>query len=134
MNQHNDTPICSEKQGEVANWVEQIKSMLPKDLDETAKLTGALVRKRGVKSAFDLLRLLLIYAVSTMSICMLSLSARSLELADISDTAMRKRFANSTIWLAYILDSVLPIPAKPPLRNKKYGQERTVHLAGLYKL
>jgi len=128
VNQPNNTPKCPEKQDVATYWAERIRSMLPADLDETAKSKGALVRKRGVKSAYNLLKLLLIYAVSTMSLRILSLSASSLKVADISDTALRKRFINSVIWLAYLLDYILPKPLKPPLQKEKCEMEWAVHL------
>ena len=124
MNQHNNTPKCLGKQDVTTYWAEQIRSFLPTDLDESAKIYGALVRKRRVKSAFDLLKLMLIYAVSTMSMRLLSLSASSLRVADISDVALCKRFVKSVAWLTFLLNSLLP----RPVQKEKYDQRRTIHI------
>jgi hypothetical protein len=91
-------------------WAQQISVNLPNNLDESAKSTGAIKRKRGFKSAEDFLKLLLIFAVSTMSMRMLSLSANSLDISTITDTAWHKRITNCALWLAYILDYILPKP------------------------
>ena len=126
VNQNNNSANSPGKQDISEYWTEKIKTMLPRDLEESAKREGALLRKRGVKSAYDLLKLMLIYAVSTMSMRMLSLSASSLKLADISDTAIRKRFVKSVAWLTYLLNSLLP---KPIIQKEKQQElKKTVHI------
>jgi len=125
VNQNNNTCNDSQDQGIATLWAEQIKAIFPTDLDESAKTWGALIRKREVKSAIDLLRLLLLCAVSTMSMRMLTLSAKSLKVADISDTAVRKRLIKSIAWLTLLLNTLLPSPTQ---NKMKPGIKRTVHL------
>ena len=125
MNQVNDTSQVSKTQDMATLWIQQIESLLPINLDELAKSKGALIRKRKVKSALNLLKLLLIYAVSTMSMRILSLVAYALGIADISDKAMSKRFTNSVLWLAYILDYLLPKPLK---QKDMLAMKKTIHL------
>ena len=125
MNQNNNTCSGSQDQDMAVLWAEQIKAIFPTDLDESAKTAGALIRKRGVKSALDLLKLLLICAVSTMSMRMLTLSAISLKMADISDTAVRKRLIKSITWLTLVLNTMLP---RPTQKKGKPCVNRVVHL------
>ena len=108
MNQDNNTRQAAKIQGMAALWAEKIGALLPGDLEESAKEKGALKRKRGIKSASDLLKLLLVYAVSTMGMRLLSLCAASLGVADVTDVALAKRFWKAEVWLAYLLDGVLP--------------------------
>jgi len=125
VNQKNSTAKANKIQDMAALWIEQIEKLLPANLDESAKTKGALIRKRGIKSSSDLLKVLLIYAVSTMSMRMLSLCASVLGIANISDTAWRKRFTGAELWLAYILDFLLP---KPLPQKDMPIMKRTVHL------
>jgi len=123
VNQKDNTSQNSKAQDMVSLWTEKIETLLPADLEESAKTKGALKRKRGLKSASDLIKLLLIYAVSTMSMRMLSLCAASLKIADVTDVALAKRFRKSEGWLAYILDYLLP---KPKVVFGNYGVTQTV--------
>jgi hypothetical protein len=97
VNYKNNTAEANRIQDMAALWIEQIEKLLPSNMDETAKTKGALIRKRGVKNASDLLKVLLIYAVTTMSMRMLSLCASALGVANISDTAWHKRFTGAEL-------------------------------------
>ena len=106
----------------VINYIERA---LSGSLEESAKIYGALIRKRGVASASGLLRGLLIYASSAISIRMLSLCAFALKIADVSDTAWRKRIVASAAWLVFLLNSVLP---KPPPQEELSAKKLNVRL------
>jgi len=128
VNQDNDTCKGTQDQDKAVLWAEQIRALFTGDLEESAKSTGALLRKRGVKSAFELLKLLLICAIATMSMRMLSLSAVSLNIADISDTAMRKRIIKSVAWLTLLLNTMLPTRSLNQKSGNVLGLKKTVHL------
>lgn len=65
MNLQNDfTKLNSNIQETFKNWDNKILPYLPKQMDELAKGTGAMQRKRGVCSCADLLRMLFLYASS----------------------------------------------------------------------
>ena len=65
MNLQNDFNKLDSKIQEVfENWDNKILPHLPQQMDEMAKRTGALHRKRGVCSCVDLLRMLFLYASS----------------------------------------------------------------------
>ena len=76
-------------------------------MDEIAKRTGALHRKRGVCSCVDLLRMLFLYASSNFSFRILAAAACALGISTISDTAWRKRFSKAAPFLREILHSLL---------------------------
>src|SRR5213593_3051341 len=62
-------------------------TLLPDDLEASAREHGALLRKRGVKSAAALLRLSLAYGYAGLSLRGTALWARQAGVADLSDVA-----------------------------------------------
>jgi len=98
-----------EKKIQEANetWKKEISSLLPQNLENIARETGILQRKRGISSITDLLKVLFLYAVSGISFRMLSAAAKALRISDISDTAWRKQFHASTSFLKKLLQSLL---------------------------
>ena len=107
MNQNNFTKLNSMIQEVFKNWDHKILPHLPEQMDEMAKRTGVMQRKRGVRSAVDLLRMLFLYASSNFSFRILAVAACALGLSDISDTAWRKHFAKAAPFLCEILHSLL---------------------------
>lgn len=95
------------------NWDKIILPKLPKNLDEIARKEGAIIRKRGLRSATGLLKILFLYACCNLSFRILAAASCALGIADISDTAWRKRFAKSVPFLRGVLQSMLStlIPA-----------------------
>jgi hypothetical protein len=61
-------------------------------VEEAAKHTGALVRRRAIKNARDLLTALLLYACGNLSMTNLAASAERTGIAAISDQAWQKSF------------------------------------------
>ena len=72
-----------------------------------AKNTGVLQRKRGIRCAVDLLRMLFLYASSNVSFRILAVSACALGISTISDTAWRKHFSKAAPFLHKILHELL---------------------------
>ena len=108
MNLQNDFNKLDNKLQEVfENWNNIILPHLPQQMDEMAKRTGALYRKRGVCSCVDLLRMLFLYASSNFSFRILATAACALGISAISDTAWRKRFSKAAPFLREILHSLL---------------------------
>lgn len=105
--QNNFTKSNNNIQEVLKNWDHKILPHLPKQLDETAKRTGAMQRKRGVCSAVDLLRMLFLYASSKFSFRILAAAAYALGIAAISDTAWRRHFSKAAPFLREILHSML---------------------------
>lgn len=70
-------------------------------IDETARKFRAFVRARGVKSASDLLRLALVYAIGN-SLRGSSAWAQASAIAEVSSPALHRRLANAANWLEFI--------------------------------
>jgi len=127
VNTKDNTSSVTEGQVEFLSrqWQEKIANHLPQNLEETAKKYGVIIRKRGIQSAVDLLKVMFIYTTSELSFSMLALCACSLKISKISDTAWRNKFQSCTLWLTYILYATLPhikIPNKIPIIS------RNIHL------
>jgi len=88
---------------------ETVLKMLPEslDLEATAKESKALVRKRKVKKAADLLRLVLAYAVCDWSLRLVGVWCAVVQLGHLSDTAILKRLRQCPVWLGRIIALLL---------------------------
>lgn len=86
------------------NW-EDLIERLPASvsLEASARAAGALVRRREVKSAADLLRAALGYAVCDWSVRLLSIWWEVRGLGHLSPTAMRKRLKRCHQWLGTLI-------------------------------
>lgn len=77
------------------------------DLEATAKASGALVRRREIKSAEDLLRLVLAYGPCGMSLRTVAAWAGTMGLGELSDVAALNRLRASADWLQEIAGGLL---------------------------
>jgi hypothetical protein len=77
------------------------------ELEASAKASGALVRRREIKSAEDLLRLALAYGPCGMSLRGVAAWAQTMGLGELSDVAALKRLRSSAAWLEQIVGSLL---------------------------
>ena len=82
-------------------------TLLPADLEATAKETGALQRKRGVRSAQALLRLAFAYAYCGLSLRGTVLWAEEAGVARLSEVALFKRLRGAADWSGRLLAQVL---------------------------
>ena len=78
--------------------------------------TEAFVRPRKVGSPEELLRLLLLRTAGDHSLMDTAAIAAETGLADVSDTALLKRFAKSSAWLGELLGGVLAERLQPESR------------------
>ncbi len=76
-------------------------------LEASAKASGALLRRREIKSAGDLLRLALAYGPCGMSLRTVAAWAHTMGLGELSDVAALKRLRGSADWLQQIVGSLL---------------------------
>jgi len=82
-------------------------TLLPGDLDASAKAFGALRRKRAVGSAEVLLRLAFAYGYCGLSLRGTATWAREAGLAALSDVALLKRLRGAGHWLGHLLATKL---------------------------
>ena len=85
-------------------------------LSESARSTGAFVRRRGVASAVDLLRLILAYCLGAGGLRLTAAWAAAAGLADISNVALLKRLGRCGDWLGTLIGQVLE--ARLPLAGR----------------
>src|SRR5712671_4088863 len=77
------------------------------ELEATAKASGALLRRRQIKTAADLLRLALAYGPCGMSLRTVAAWAQTMGLGELSDVAALKRLQASADWLQVIVGGLL---------------------------
>jgi hypothetical protein len=92
---NNNRPTKKEKQSQQMRWSEELLRKLPPSLEESAKETGVIIRKRGIKSASRLLQMILVYVVVDLSQRLLATFAQDLKVAKVSDQAWQKKFQNA---------------------------------------
>jgi hypothetical protein len=87
----------------------ELLSRLPSglDLDVSARLSGALVRRRGVKDAASLLRLALCYGACGLSLRGAAAWAEVSAVARLSDVALLNRLRGAADWLGEIVAAIL---------------------------
>lgn len=91
-------------------------SLLPSgvDLDASARQSGALTRKRGIRSAEALLRIVLAYALGGLPLRHAAAWAELTGVASVSNVALLKRLRGSADWLGWLLGRKLAERAAPP--------------------
>lgn len=85
----------------------ELEEVLQLDLESSAKQAGALVRKRGIQSAVDLLRLVLMYVGSDWSLKVVAFWAFLQGIGYLSDVAVLKRLRNCSRWLGWLTAEIL---------------------------
>lgn len=98
-------------------------------LEETVWTSKALVRKREVKTAFDLLRIVLAYAVCDWSLRFVGAWCVLLGIGFLSDVAIRKRLKNCNQWLGKLIVKLLQarqIEIRPQTGIRLRMQDATV--------
>jgi hypothetical protein len=86
---------------------EYVQTLLPVDLEESARKTNALVRCRNVPNAAALIRMALAYAVSDLSLKDVAAWASALEVAQITGPGLFYRLREAESWLEHVLGRVL---------------------------
>lgn len=84
-----------------------VLTLLPGDLDESARTAGALRRCRNVPDAAALLRMALAYAVSDLSLKDVAAWASALRVAEITGPGLFYRLRKAEAWLERVLAQVL---------------------------
>jgi hypothetical protein len=77
------------------------------DIETSARTHRALLRRRGVRSAADLLHLALLYGPGGLSLRSTASFATEAGLAELCDVSLLDRLRNAGDWLADVLDHLL---------------------------
>lgn len=77
------------------------------ELERSAKASGALIRRREIKSAADLLRVALAYGPCGKSLRETAAWAQTIGLGDLSDVAVLKRLRGCAGWLEGLVGELL---------------------------
>src|SRR5258708_39486051 len=107
---------------DVGCWQELVAAIAAGvDRETLARQTGALTRRREVRSAGDLLRLALAYGSGQGSLQTTAAWAAQAGGAELSDTALHNRLRHAAGWLGAIAGQPLaappggsPLPPPPP--------------------
>jgi hypothetical protein len=88
---------------------EEILSRLPTslNLEKTAKETKALVRRREITKAIDLLRMILAYSICDWSLRTVGAWCVTIGIGNLSDVGVLKRLRKSRLWLTKLVSEVL---------------------------
>ena len=92
-----------------------IVTLLPADLEESARAREALVRCRNVPNAAALMRMALAYAVSDLSLKDVAAWAHAQRVAEITGPGLFYRLREAEAWLQQVLAATLQeeIPGRP---------------------
>lgn len=88
---------------------ESLLATLPRgfDLEKTLRQSGALVRRREIRSAESLLRLMLVYSLCGLSLRNTAAWAQAHGVAEVSDVALLKRLRKAAPWVGQLLGAKL---------------------------
>ena len=96
------------------DW-EYVRTLLPVDLEESARRMSALLRCRNIPDAASFMRIALAYAVSDLSLKDVAAWASALEVAQITGPGLFYRLHEAEPWLELVLGQVLSeqVPQAP---------------------
>ena len=114
------------KSQDINSEVQKLIKNLPKNLDETAKKHGAIIRRRKVSCAVSLFLAIAQYIILELS--QIRLAATFADTISMTDQAWQKKIVRCEPWLSHLLCEIMP---KIPLKRKKSSNnpnKRTIKL------
>jgi hypothetical protein len=97
-----------------AHWQKVVDQMGPEEIEQTARQSQAIQRFREIRSASDLLRLILVYALSDWGLRLCGAWAWLAGIGYLSDVAILKRFRKCRRWLGLLVGQWLQRRGLPP--------------------
>jgi hypothetical protein len=108
QNHQNALPSIGQLDGLLnSQWESEILPQLPRELEQAAKRLKAFQRVREVASATELLRALLVYALSSLPWRQLGAWAVLVGLGTVCEKAWRKRLTRATAWIGWVLGELI---------------------------
>jgi hypothetical protein len=95
--------------------IDALFQWMPEDREEAAVRLGALHRKRHIRDADTLLRLVLAYSWLDLSLRNVVAWAEQLKLVRLADVSLLERLQKAVPWLAWLLMRLLQTKTKPPV-------------------
>ena len=126
MNEINDTLEQLKKQAQ--EYIEQIMCMKSQDIEKTAYESKAIERNGMTSNAKLLLHLLLIYAVSQVSLRAIAVLGYTIGKVNVSDEAWRQRFLKCGLWISLMLSNALSSLSPGRLVYSYNGTKMQVYL------
>ena len=77
------------------------------DLEGSARYCGALIRRRVIQSAHNLLKLVMVYVLTDSSLSAVGLWGTVMEWGSLSKNGVRKRLCQSQVWIGRLIVLVL---------------------------
>lgn len=112
MSTRKDHTILASQVQTADRWEQEILPHLPEKIETEAYKQKAFLRHRGLENAGVLLRGILGYVLGVMSVREWGAWAVLIGLANISDTAWRKRLRKASAWLLWLFNALLAVPVE----------------------
>lgn len=103
-------PACkgnADKVTKLTTKWEELLGLLPTDLEERARTSGALLRRREIPGASELLQLILAYAVEDWSLRLVGAWGTLSGVVEVSDVTILNRLRQSVTWLEGLVAHLL---------------------------
>jgi hypothetical protein len=126
VNEIND--ILKELKAQAQSYIDLMLKPLELDLEQSARKYKAIERDGETSNAKLLFQLLLIYAISSHSLRVLSVYGYMMGFANVTDEALRQRFAKCGAWVCALLQIQLASLAPMSQVLSHNGQSMQVYL------
>jgi hypothetical protein len=113
-----ETILSEKEEGQVQRALALVSKQI--DLEESAVYTGAMKRRRVIQSGRTLLRLVMVYGLTDLSLAMVGVWATVLEWGSLSKSGVRKRLRQCREWMGYLILAVLQIGKLACPRSSPY--------------
>ncbi len=95
---------------EQTNNVDELIKRLPSNYETECYSSKAIIRKREIKTPYELIKAILLYVTGGYTLREMSVILERLGIGKLSDTAFMNKFGNCAEWLSKIIISIVPKP------------------------